>query len=231
MMADSGSGNRAAIHGRDRLTCDVAVDPFQRVGGSKREHARKHLVQSDSQRVEIAAGIDRAIHAPGLFRGHVGKGAGDDFRRRRRLALARQSGRDAKSGEPDMAGVVAWFKRDEHVLGLDVFMDQTALVGVAERRRHANRKSQEPRHIECLLPVPIENAVERFAARVGENKNGPSFVACERQRFGRPRRLKFGRERVFVLKASQTLGQRLFRSQEPLPEGACGCRAAGRGKA
>ena len=39
-------------------------------------------------------------------------------------------------------------------------------MDVAERRRHANRKSQEPRHIECLLPVPIEDAVERFAARV-----------------------------------------------------------------
>jgi hypothetical protein len=47
--------------------------------------------------------------------------------------------------------------------GVDVFMDQTALVEVAERRCHTNRKSQEPRHIECLLPVPIENAVERFA--------------------------------------------------------------------
>ena len=77
MMADNGSGNRAAIRGRYRLTCDVAVDPLQRVGGSKREHARKHLVQSDAQRVEIAAGIHRTIHAPGLFRGHVGEGAGN----------------------------------------------------------------------------------------------------------------------------------------------------------
>ena len=32
----------------------------------------------------------------------------------------------------------------------------------------------------------------------------------ERQRLGRPRGLKFGCERVFVLEASQTLGQRLF---------------------
>ena len=109
------------------------MDPLQRVGGSKREHARKHLVQGDAQRVEIAAGIDRAIHAPGLFRGHVGEGAGNDFRRRGRLALARQSGRDAKAGEPHVAGVV-----HEHVLGLDVLMDQTALVDVAERRCQAN---------------------------------------------------------------------------------------------
>ena len=84
MMADSGSGTARAIHGRYWLTCDVAVDPFQRVGGGKRKHARKHLVQSDAQRIEIAAGIHRSIHAPGLFRGHVGEGAGNDFRRRGR---------------------------------------------------------------------------------------------------------------------------------------------------
>src|SRR5580704_18170736 len=107
-----------------------------------------------------------------------------------------------------MAGVV-----NNHVLRLEVLMNKTALMDVAERRRHANRKSQEPRHIECLLPVPTENAVERFAARVGENKNGPSFVACERQRFGGPCGLRFGRERVFVLKAAQTLEQRLLRSR------------------
>ena len=32
-------------------------------------------------------------------------------------------------------------ERDEHVLGLDVFMDQTALVDVAERRCHVNGKA------------------------------------------------------------------------------------------
>ena len=32
----------------------------------------------------------------------------------------------------------------------------------------------------------------------------------QRERLRRPRGLKFGCERVFVLKASQTLGQRLF---------------------
>ena len=69
------------------------------------------------------------------------------------------------------------------------------------------------------MPVPIENAVERFAARVVENKDRPSFVACERQRLGRPRWLKFGCERVFVLKASQTLGQRLFRGRSHYQKG------------
>jgi hypothetical protein len=54
--------------------------------------------------------------------------------------------------------------------------------------------------------VPPSNAVERLTARVGKNKNCPSLVTRERQRLGRPRGLKFGCERVFLLKASQTLG-------------------------
>ena len=201
------------------------MDPLQRVGGSKREHARKHLVQGDAQRVEIAAGIHRAIHAPGLFRGHVGKGAGNDFRRRGRLALARQPGRDAKAGEPYVAGVV-----DEHVLGLDVFVDQAALVGVAERRCQANGKAQKASQIERLLLVPLEDAVERLTARVRENQDRPPFVTRERQRLGRPRGLKFGCERVFVFEPPETLGRRLF-CGEPPPGAASGCRAVCRGKA
>src|SRR5580700_6834408 len=107
----------------------MAVDPLERVGGRKREHARKHLVQGDAQRVEIAASIYRAVYAARLFRGHVGKSPGNDLGRRGRLAFVWQSGRDAKAGEPYVAGVV-----EEHVLGFDVFVDQTTLVDVAERR-------------------------------------------------------------------------------------------------
>src|SRR5580704_5416363 len=61
-----------------------------------------------------------------------------------------------------------------------------------------------------MLPLPLNNAVERLTAWVGENKDGPSIVTRERKRLGRPRGLKFGCERVFVLKASQTLGRRRF---------------------
>ena len=59
----------------------------------------------------------------------------------------------------------------------------------------------------------LQNVVERLTAWVGENQDGPSFVTRERQRLGRPRGLKFGCERVFVLEASQTLGRRLFRGR------------------
>ena len=128
-MADNGSGTSRRSRGRNRLPCDVAVDPLQRVGGGKRERARKHLVQGDAQRVEIAASINRAIHAAGLFGRHVGEGAGNDLGRRGRLAFVWQSRRNAKASEPYVAGVV-----DEHVRGLDVFMYQTALMDLAECR-------------------------------------------------------------------------------------------------
>jgi hypothetical protein len=87
-------------------------------------------------------------------------------------------------------------------------VDKTALMDVAERRCQVNGNVQETRQIERLLP--LKNAVERLTARVGENKDCAPFVPCERQRFGRPRGLKLGCERVFVFEALQTPGRRLF---------------------
>ena len=45
--------------------------------------AGEHLVERDAERVEVAAGIDRAVHPPGLFGGHVGERPGDHLGRRR----------------------------------------------------------------------------------------------------------------------------------------------------
>jgi hypothetical protein len=56
----------------------------------------------------------------------------------------------------------------------------------------------------------FQNVVERLTAWVGENKDGPSFVTSECQRLGCPYGLKFGSQRVFVLKTSQTLRRRRF---------------------
>jgi hypothetical protein len=87
------------------------------------------------------------------------------------------------------------------------------LVGVPERRRHANCKAQKVSQIERLLSVPSKNAVERLTARVRDYKDHPPFVASERERLGRPHWLKLGCERVFMFKASQTLWQGLFRGR------------------
>ena len=134
MRADSCSGTAQRSSGRYRLTRDVTVDPLQRVGGGKREHARQHLIQGDAQRVEVAPGIDGSIHAPGLFRGHIGKRAGNDFRRRGRLALARQPGGDAKAGEPHVSRLI-----DERVCGLHVLMDEALPMDLPKSRRQTDR--------------------------------------------------------------------------------------------
>jgi len=85
-------------------------------------------------------------------------------------------------------------------------VDQAPLMDAAERRCHANCERQKSNQIERQLPVPLKNAVERLAARVGEDQDCPSFVARERQRLGRPRWRQFSSERVLVFQASQTLG-------------------------
>ena len=151
-MADSGSGTADAITRRCRLARNVAVDPLQGVGGGKRQRTSKHLVQGDAQRVEIAAGIDRAIHAASLFGRHVGEGAGDDLRRRWRLALVRQLGCDPEADEPDVAGIV-----DEHIRRLDVFVYETTPMDLAECRRQADGNAQEARQIDRLPPVALKN--------------------------------------------------------------------------
>ena len=65
----------------------------------KGRDAREHLVKRDAEGVEIAAGVDRAVHPPGLFGCHVGKRTGDGLGRLGRLPLAGQARCDAKSGE------------------------------------------------------------------------------------------------------------------------------------
>jgi len=93
--------------------------------------------------------------------------------------------------KPSVAVVV-----DEHALRPNVFVDQTALVGMAERRCQVDGTAKEASQIERLLPLPLPKSVDSLTARIEENEDYPSFVTCERQRFGRPRRQKFGCERV-----------------------------------
>src|SRR5580698_7741626 len=128
----------------------MAVNPLQRIGGCKRKRTCEHLVQSDTQRVEIAASIDRAIHAARLFGRHICESTRNDLGRSGHRPLLGHPRGNAKAGEPDMTGVV-----DEDILRLDVFMYQTAPMEVAKRYRQANRELQKANNVEWLLPVSI----------------------------------------------------------------------------
>ena len=110
MMCEIGAGNLLQpLGGRHRLSGDVAVDPLHGIGRGERQCAREHLVEHDAERVEVAAGVDRAVHPPGLFGRHISERAGDGLGRRGRLPLARQTRGDAEAGEPDLSP--AWFTR------------------------------------------------------------------------------------------------------------------------
>ncbi|MBB4183391.1 hypothetical protein GGE07_000004 [Sinorhizobium terangae] len=65
---------------RHRLAGDMAMDPFHRIRGRERKRPGQHLVQRDTERVEIAARINGAVHATSLLGRHIGKRPRDDLR-------------------------------------------------------------------------------------------------------------------------------------------------------
>ena len=121
------------LAGRRRPPRDMAVDPFHGIGGREGQGPCEHLIKGDAERIEVAAGIDRAVHPAGLFGRHIGQRAGNGFGRLERLAFARQSRGDAKAGEANVpVGAV-----HQYMGRLEILVNETALVDPAERRGDA----------------------------------------------------------------------------------------------
>ena len=159
--------------------------------------------------VEIAAGIDRAVHPPSLLRRHIGERAGDDLGRRGRLVLAGQPRGDAEAGQPDAAAG----RVDEDVGRLEVLMDQPPRVQPADGRRERDGKAQEVRH----LHRPPEQALERLATGVSQHQHEPALAPEELDRPRRPVAVELGPQRIFMLEALQRAGRGVFpggRNQE-----------------
>src|SRR6266481_2057321 len=78
---------------RCRQSCDMTVHQLHWICHGKWQSPGKHFVERDAQTVQIAARIDRAVHAPGLLGGHVGQRADQELQGLARLALARQADR------------------------------------------------------------------------------------------------------------------------------------------
>ena len=204
-----------------RLPGDMAMNPFHGIGGRERQRPRQHLVEGDAQGVEIAAGIDRAIHPAGLLRRHIGKAAGNDLGRRRRLALARQPGGDAEARQADIAGGV-----DEQVFRLDVLMDEAAPMQLSERRRQRDGEAEESRQLKRLAQHPLEG----IAAGVLQRQHPAAVVADESQRAAPPRQDRAPvRERTHARAVRAPRGS-AARRPGPAAEAARRCRAAGPGK-
>ncbi len=107
-----------------------------RIGGGEGQHLRQHLVEGDTQRIKIAARVDRAVHAAGLLRRHIGERAGDHLGRCGRLALARQPGRYAETRQPD--GQRRSRRRRGRGPASDVLVDQAPLVEPTQCRCQAD---------------------------------------------------------------------------------------------
>jgi hypothetical protein len=69
------------LGGGHRPPGQMAVHPFHRLRGNKGQSAGKHLVESDAECVEVAAGIDGPIHPTGLLGRHIGKRASNHLGR------------------------------------------------------------------------------------------------------------------------------------------------------
>ncbi len=118
------------LAGWRRLSCHVAVHQFHWIGSREWETPGQHLVKRHPESIEVAPRIDRAIHSPGLFGGHVGECSGDELGRFRCLALARQARSDAETHEPDLT------RREIHqnIGRLYILMNQLPFVQPAQCR-------------------------------------------------------------------------------------------------
>ncbi len=135
----------------------MAVDPLHGIGRGERQRAREHLIERDAERIEVAVRIDRAVHPSRLLGRHIGQSAGNGFGRLERLSLARKPRGDAEAGEPHFTvGAV-----DQDIGGLEVLVDEAAVVGLAQGRGHADGDAQKGAGLDGLAEQPSERLSPR----------------------------------------------------------------------
>jgi hypothetical protein len=184
---------------RRRLPRHVTMDPLEGLGCRERPRSRQHLVEGDPTGVQVAARIDRPIHAPGLLRGHVGERPGDDGGRLGGLSLVLHARREAESREPDPTGDDV----REHVRGLEVSVDQAALVKPLESRGQPHRHAQEGRR----LPGGPQVRGQQPGAGIFDRQ--PSVGSGEVERPGRPDGIQLVAQAVRMGELLQGRGRRL----------------------
>src|SRR5215813_4149037 len=124
---------------RHRPPGEMAVDPFHRLRGDKRQSTGEHSVEGDTERIEVTPGVDGAIHASGLFRRHVGERAGNGLGRMWGLTLASEARCDAKAGQPHFAGRLV----EQDVGWLDILVDEATLMKFAECEHNGDGETEK----------------------------------------------------------------------------------------
>ena len=204
---DLGDDRRDAfqpLRGSDRLSGDMAMDPFHRIGGAERQETGEHLIERHAERVEVAARVDRAVHAPGLFGSHIGERASDELGRLGRLTLAQQTRGDAEPGEARQSVRAI----DQDIGRLDVLVDEGAQLYPGQRGDDFDGEDQERPRLHRLADEPLE----RLAARVLEQQRRSTAFPHKRERPRRPCGVEFVPQLIFVGEASEACRQRTFRS-------------------
>jgi hypothetical protein len=177
----------------------LAQDRRHRLGAGgafERPLAREHLEEHDAEGEDVRPVVHRVAanllgrHVADRAHHHAGLGSTSDHRRRRRLAAAGADRRDL-AGETEVEDLHVPVARDEHVLGLQVAMDDALrmrgrealgnLTGVfrgALRRerpgfeRLAKRLSLEQLHDGEVLPRGFAEIVNGEDVRMRERRDG-----------------------------------------------------------
>ena len=188
------------------------MNPFHRIGRAERQTAGEHLIERDAERIEVAAGIDRAVHPPGLLGRHIGERAGDDLGRLGRLTLARQTRGDAEPGEPRPS--VRAVHQD--IGRLDVLVDEAALVRLAHGRGDADGEAQEASRLHRFAHEPLQ----RLAARILEQQRRSAAFAGKRERPRSPCGVELVPQFIFVGEALEDGRGRALRGGQHHQHGA-----------
>lgn len=195
-----------------RLAGDVAVDPFHRIGGAERKLAGDQLVQGDAQGIQVAAGIHRPVHAPGLFGGDIGQGADDGGGRFAALLLAGNARGGAEAGDPRRAGQGI----HQQGAGMDGLVHQLVPVHALHRRGDGDGDLQHPGQLAARQAAgpPGDDPRQRLAARVFQQQRRLAAGLGQRQRTNRPAGIQQPGQLPFVTQPRQG------RRRRPL-EGRC----------
>ena len=133
---------------------DVAVDHSHGVFGLKRALAGEHFVEGGAQGIKIGAVIHGSVHAPGLFRGHVGESSFQNIGIQDGRRFPGQFSGDAKINDFD-------FIRNgiPHDIGrIDILVHDVLLMNLTQDFGHADGELKEMRQGQACVkdkPVPF----------------------------------------------------------------------------
>ena len=125
----------------------MAMHQPHRVGGAKRWHTSQHFIKSDPQRIKIGTVIERAVHAPGLFRRQIRQRA---FQMAGALQLWGLAGK--LGGNPEINDLhLASFKVHDQIGRINVFVDQVPLMNLVQTPSQGQGQCQKSFQWQSLI--------------------------------------------------------------------------------